>query len=89
MAKNKKSQEDSVSEPKEDPTPPAAPVAKPVAKAAAPAAPKLPDPVMTFDRYFGITGRPVRHKAGLRAFLKGADKAKKPLSQWKKIFAAY
>ena len=86
MGKNKKSQDSSESEPKADPTPPAAPVAKPVAKAAAP---KLPDPVMTFDRYFGITGRPARHKAGLRAFLKGADKAKKPLSQWKKIFAAY
>jgi len=50
-----------------------------------------PDPDMTFDRYFSITGRPSRHRDGMRVWLqrRGGSAGKKPLSYWKKVFATY
>lgn len=64
--------------------PPPAP--KPPAPPPPPAA-----PVMSFDRYFALSGRPVHHKAGLQAYFKttagGAGKRTK--SAWDVLFAQY
>jgi hypothetical protein len=43
--------------------------------------------MMTFDRWFASTGRPPRHKAGMKAFTD--TKGKKTVEAWNKIFKKY
>ncbi len=51
--------------------------------------PKL-EPVFSFDRYFATLGKPIHHKAGMKAFVKKADlRSKKTVQAWNRIFAAY
>lgn len=52
--------------------------------------PVRPEPMMSFDRWFAQTGKPVHHKAGMRAYLKrGALKGKRTVAAWDRLFKNY
>ena len=55
--------------------------AKPVVKAE-------PAPMITFDRYFAVLGRPAHHKKGMIAFVKSI-KGRKTKAEWDRLFQGY
>lgn len=46
-----------------------------------------PEPMITFDRWFAITGRPDHWKHGMRAYARTGGR--KTPSEWSRIFAKY
>lgn len=58
--------------------------------ASAPKQPATPQTLLSFDRYFATLGKPVHHKAGMKAFLKkGEGQGKKTQAYWELIFKNY
>jgi hypothetical protein len=55
--------------------------------AAQPSKTTTPEVAISFDRWFVLTGRPNRHKAGMQAFTN--TKGKKTVAAWRAIFANY
>ncbi len=67
-----------------EPTEPA--VEEPVA--APPVEEKRPEVLLTFDRWFALSGKPAHHKAGMIAFGKKVS-GKRPMSAWDAMFKDY
>lgn len=85
MSKKKKSVEEELSDLTE-----AFETKEEVAKSVKPKAKPAPVPVFSFDRWFGTTGRPAHHKAGMRAYLnKSQLRGKRTLDAWNVLFEKY
>jgi len=53
-------------------------------------APKTQELVFTFDRYFSSLNKPLHHKSGMKAFLKGrVANSKKTVAEWNRLFERY
>lgn len=65
--------------------------AKPTPKPAAKPAAKKPVPMLTFNTWFGTSGRPGHHKPPMETWLKkrGGTAKRRTKEQWDALFAAY
>jgi len=59
------------------------------APATPPPPPPAPVPMLSFDRWFALTGRPAHHRLGLLAFIGARARGKKPKSAWDELFKNY
>jgi hypothetical protein len=46
-------------------------------------------PLMSFDRWFATTGKPIHHKSGMLVYLRNTFLGKRTKADWDNIFMAY
>jgi hypothetical protein len=45
--------------------------------------------LMSFDRWFATTGKPIHHKAGMLTYLRNTFLGKRTKADWDNLFKAY